>query len=92
MITAVGERNGKEMEVLVTNNRSFFFDDKENIELERELKDELNMRHSMGCFFPERDSVLNYINVLQNYFFDYNALVRTDEEVEELEHEDGRVY
>lgn len=92
MITATGQINGTEIEVLITDNRNYLFDGKEDTRLEGAFKEELAAGHHMGVFFPEKNSILNYINVLENYFFDYNTPSRTDEKVPEMESMKGVVY
>lgn len=92
MITATGKKNGKEIEVVITDKRNILFNDKENAEYELEFEEELDKRYHRGMFFPEKNSTLNYINVLEDHFFDFPVFANTDEEVEEMENVDGRVY
>lgn len=92
MITATGKRDGKELEIVITNKRNILFNDREDIYLESIFEELLDERHHRGMYYPERDSVLNYINVLEEHFFDRPVTATTDEEVEEMEYEKGVVY
>lgn len=74
------------------SKRNLLFNGQENLAFEDEFKEELSAEHHMGVYFPQKDSVLNYINVLENYFFDYNATATTNEDVPEMEYEQGVVY
>lgn len=92
MISATGKINGKEIEVVITDKRNILFNDKEDLILEDDFKQGLDSGYHRGMYYPERDSVLNYINVLENHFFDLPVVAKTDEEVEEMPFEEGVVY
>lgn len=92
MITATGIKNGKELEVVVTGKRNLLFDGEANQPYEDEFMEEVNKTHHVGMYYPPKDSVLNYLNVLENHFFDYNVAAKTNEAVEEIPYEEGVVY
>ena len=85
MIKATGIRGGKPLEVVYTNEHGVLFNGEYDELLLFGLDFELSMCHAVGgTYFPKRDSTLNILNTLQNYYFDYNADVWTDEEIEEI--------
>ena len=92
MIKAKGVRNGKQLEVVYDNGK-FTYNGKRDFRLDKDMEYELSLCHAMGgTYFPKRNEMRNIYNVMQNHFFDYNADVETDEEIEPLEHEEGRIY
>lgn len=90
---AVGKKDGRKLTVEYVDGK-FLFDGLENILYESEMKFELGRQHPFGgTYFPEKDSDLNIINVIGNYFFDFNTQVDfEDAEIEEMESEAGRIY
>lgn len=90
---AVGKKDGKNLKVEY-NDGKFLFDGLENILYESEMKFELGRRHPFGgTYFPDKDSDLNIINVIENYFFDFNTHVDfEDADIDEIESEAGRIY
>ena len=92
MIKANGRKNGKSMTVTYDNG-AWKFNGKTDIVLQTEIEVHIEMRHPVGgTFYPEKDDILNYINVLRSYFFDRWGEVETDENVPTMESEKGVAY
>lgn len=92
MIKAKGVRNGKPMEVIYKDGE-FTFNGKFNSALEMEMGFELLQCHPVGgTYYPQESDLLNIYNTMQNHFFDYNAEMETDEDIPQIEGEDGVVY
>lgn len=92
MIKATGKKDGEKMTVEYDNGK-FLFNGIDDVYYTDELEYELSLTHAVGgTYFPQKDEPLNILNVLENYFFDEHADVETDEQIEEMESEYGRIY
>lgn len=92
-ITATGQKDGKTVK-LVYEDGEFTFNGGYNTLYEQEIEYERRAGHPAGgTYFPPIDSELNLINVIENYFFDRNALAEvTGVDIEPMESIEGRVY
>lgn len=96
MIHATGMKNGEMLEVYfsrIKNTETYTFNHRYNVTLEAEIKDELRKRHPFaGTYYPEENSELNVLNVLQHYFFDSRPEIETQGDFEEMPSEPGVIY
>lgn len=95
-IKAKGKKNGVQMTVVfirVSGEDTYIFNHRLNMGLEDDIKAELKLRHPFGgTYYPEEQSELNVLNVLENYFFDERPEIETDGEFETIPGEDGVIY
>lgn len=96
-IKAVGMHTGDTVEVIcidVDDELHFFFNRGRDPALESIIRKILKERHSIaGTFFPEEESMLNVLNVIQYHFFDDAPFsVEVEGDIGELPHEDGMIY
>lgn len=92
MIIAEGTKNGKRVKIKYGEG-IFFFNGKVNYFYQEKINYELSKRHPIGgTYYPEKESILNVLNVIENWFFDrpVNAEV-IDEDIQEIPSE-GKVY
>ena len=94
MIKATGRRDDNDLIVEYNSGKmEFLFNGERNYDYWRVLDYELSMCHALGgTFFPTRDDIRNVYNVLQNYFFDDEPQMETDEVIPEIPFVKGRVY
>ena len=96
IIKAKGIRNGKPLAVTflrVSGEDTYIFNHHLDESIESEIKTELKLRHPFGgTYYPEEQSELNILNVLENYFFDERPEIETDGEFETIPGEDGVIY
>jgi hypothetical protein len=92
-ITATGKKNGKTVK-LVYEDGEFTFNGEHNILYEMEIESHKQAGHPVGgTYYPQKDSPLNLINVIESYFFDRNAVVQVQgADIEEIPYEEGVVY
>lgn len=92
-ITATGQKDGKTVK-LVYEDGEFTFNGGFNALYEQEIEWHRRAGHPVGgTYFPPKDSPLNLLNVIENYFFDRNTVAEiTGAEIEPMESEEGRVY
>lgn len=92
-ITATGKKDGKTVK-LVYEDGEFTFNGKHKTIYEQEIEWHRKVRHPVGgVYFPPNDSPLNLINVIENYFFDCNAIAEVSGvDIEPVEYVYGRTY
>lgn len=87
-ITANGTFHGVMTEVTCTDGEDGLvidFDDQENGQMESIFRRELGKGHAMGgSFHPERESMLNALNVIRHYFFDDEPEIQIDGDIGEI--------
>lgn len=90
-ITATGKKDGKTVK-LVYEDGEFTFNGGYNNIYEHEIEWHRRAGHPVGeAYFPPKDSPLNLINVIENYFFDRNTLAEVaGVDIEPMESEEGR--
>lgn len=92
-ITATGKKDGKIVK-LVYEDGEFTFNGRHKTIYEQEIEWHRKAGHPVGeAYFPPKDSLLNLINVIENYFFDRNTVAEvTGVDIEPMESIEGRVY
>lgn len=92
-ITATGQKDGKTVK-LIYEDGEFTFNGGHRTIYEQEIQFECRAGHPVGgTYFPPKNSPLNLLNVIENYFFDRNAVAEiTGVDIEPMECEEGRVY
>ena len=92
MIKAEGTKNGRQLRVEYVDG-TYLFNGKVDFLYETEIEYELSKRHTVGgTYYPNRNDVLNVLNVIENWFFDRNVEAEViGEEIPEIPNE-GKVY
>lgn len=71
----------------------FFFNNSEDEILETEFRKRLKERHPVaGTYYPEENSMMNVLNVIQYHFFDSTPEVTIEGDIGELPFEENRIY
>lgn len=84
-VTVVCESNGNELFLT--------FNDETNDLFETFFRSSLDERHVMaGSFVPDSNSMLNALNVCENYFFDDSPTVTVEGNIGQLPFEENTVY
>lgn len=92
-LKATGKKDGKVV-TLEYNGTEFTFNGERNELYRLELEWHINAGHYVGgTYYPPKNSDLNILNVVENYFFDRNAVAEvTGADIEPMESVDGRIY
>lgn len=92
-ITAKGKKHGFDLTVEF-ELKKVLFNGQEDELLEEELSEMLEHPKPVGgTYYPPTDTLLNALNILQYYFFDDAAEeIAVEGEIEEIPHEEGRIY
>ena len=97
MIKAEGKYQGNDLCVFcLKEDEELFFLFNKSVDKGHEaiFRSILKDRHPVaGTFFPEEESMLNVLNVVQYYFFDEKpSLIEVTGDIGEIPHEDGVIY
>lgn len=95
-IKASGKINGYVYEVEcqdIEDELQIDFDGEEDDYFEQKFREELNKRHAVGgTYYPPQESMINALNVLQNYFFDGEPTITVEGDIGEIPGEKDVVY
>lgn len=95
-IECVGKHFGVNLSICCVKDEEelfFFFNNREDEFLETEFRNILKLRHSIaGTFFPEENSMMNVLNVIQYYFFDSTPEITIEGDIGELPFEENKIY
>lgn len=94
-IKAVGIKDGERVIVYCCemDNIAFLFNNLKNSYMEQDMRNLMKRRYAIaGTFYPETESMLNVLNILQYHYFDEPPEIVTEGEFEEMPHENNVVY
>ena len=94
-IKAEGIRNGQHITVFCCkiNKIKFLFNTIIDPDKEQDIRNLMERRFPIaGTYYPETESMLNVLNVLQYHYFDEPPEIVTEGEFEEMPYEKGVVY